>query len=126
MSRRLALIVEDNPDDERLTLRVLDRLELDVDFVVARDGVEAVRVLRESSDLPCLVILDVKLPLMTGHEVLKEIRSDARLTQLPVVFFTSSDDPKDISMAYQHRANGYVQKPVDFDDYSAHVRLLGR
>ncbi|RYG48855.1 response regulator [bacterium] len=126
MSRRTALIVEDNPDDERLTIRALDRLELDVDFNVVRDGVEAVQYLRSCQDLPCLVLLDVKLPLMTGHEVLEEIRSDARLSHIPVVFFTSSDDPKDIASAYRNRVNGYVQKPVDFDEFASRVRVLGR
>lgn len=126
MSRRTALIVEDNPDDERLTLRALQRLELDIDLHVARDGAEAVRFLRETPDLPSLVLLDIKLPLMTGHEVLHEIRGDPRLSHLPVVFFTSSDDPKDVARAYEYRVNGYVQKPVDFDDFAAQVRLLGR
>ncbi|RYG36468.1 response regulator [bacterium] len=126
MSRRTALIVEDNPDDERLTIRALDRLELDVDYHVVRDGVEAVTYLRSCSELPCLVLLDVKLPLMTGHEVLEEIRSDVRLNHLPVVFFTSSDDPKDIAAAYRNRVNGYVQKPVDFDEFASRVRVLGR
>jgi two-component system, response regulator len=120
------LLVEDNPDDERMTLRALQKAGVE-HVTVARDGAEAISCLFENGDdaLPHLVLLDLKLPKLNGLEVLERIRSDERTTSLPVVILTSSDDETDIATGYKLRANSYVQKPVDYSKFMDIIGALG-
>lgn len=125
------LLVEDNPDDVTLTLRVMARNNITNDIVVARDGAEALARLFPSDDRapiddpPALVLLDLKLPKVTGLEVLERIRRDERTRLLPVVILTSSDEERDIVDGYRLGANSYVRKPVDFVEFSRAATQLG-
>jgi CheY-like chemotaxis protein len=127
------LLVEDNPDDEELTLRALRHHNIANDVVVARDGVEALDYLfsrgeyddKKESELPQVVLLDLKLPKMDGLEVLKAMRADDRTKALPVVVLTSSNEERDIVDSYNFGANSYVRKPVDFVQFIAAVEQLG-
>lgn len=122
---RPILLVEDNPDDEALTLRAFSRNKIPNPVVVARDGVEAVDYLfcngshasRDPQDVPAIILLDLKLPRIDGLEVLRRIRADARTALLPVVVLTTSNEPRDIQQAYQLGANSYIRKPVDYNDF---------
>jgi two-component system response regulator len=121
------LLVEDNPDDEQLTLRAL-RTGYVANLVrVARDGAEAIKILFAQPDnsLPDLVILDIQLPYLNGLEVLKQIRENPTTRYLPVVILTSSDEDRDIQTAFEYGANSYVKKPVDFNEFQESVRQLG-
>ena len=122
------LLVEDNPDDEQLTLRAMRLSEVPNVIRVARDGVEAVEALHGSSaghPLPDLVLLDLKLPRMSGLEVLTRIRTNPATRTLPVVVLTSSDEERDIVESYNLGANSYIRKPVDFDEFVEVVHQLG-
>jgi CheY-like chemotaxis protein len=127
------LLVEDNPDDEELTLRALRHHNLANEIVVARDGVEAMDYLfsrgeyadKKVDELPQLVLLDLKLPKMDGLEVLRAMRADECTKALPVVVLTSSNEEKDIIDSYNFGANSYVRKPVDFVQFMAAVEQLG-
>jgi two-component system response regulator len=125
------LLVEDNPDDELLTLRALKQNNIANEIIVAHDGVEAIDYLFGSGTvqlpaiLPQLVLLDLKLPRVDGFEVLRRIRADARTQFLPVVVLTSSDEDKDIVESYQLRANSFVRKPVDFIQFTDAIRQIG-
>ena len=127
------LLVEDNPDDVKLTLRAFKRNNMLNPIVVARDGVEALDFLfargahaeRAGRPLPTLVILDLKLPKLDGLEVLKAVRGDARTRLVPVVILTSSKEQQDLIQGYALGANSYVRKPVDFTEFMEAVRLLG-
>ena len=127
------LLVEDNPDDVKLTLRAFKRNNMLNPIVVARDGVEALDFLfargahaeRAGKPLPTLVILDLKLPKLDGLEVLKAVRGDARTKLVPVVILTSSKEQQDLIQGYALGANSYVRKPVDFTEFMEAVRLLG-
>ena len=127
------LLVEDNPDDEELTLRALRHHNIANDVIVARDGVEALDYLfsrgeysdKKPDDLPQVVLLDLKLPKVDGLEVLKAMRADERTKSLPVVVLTSSNEEKDIVDSYNFGANSYVRKPVDFVQFIAAVEQLG-
>ena len=129
----LILLVEDNSDDEALTLRALMKNNVSNEIVVARDGVEALDFLfgagahagRDTSVLPALVLLDLKLPKLDGFEVLKRLRADARTSLLPVVILTSSKEQQDMLDGYGLGANSYVRKPVDFQHFVESVRQLG-
>jgi two-component system, response regulator len=122
----MLLLVEDNPSDEELTLRSLKKHNIVNEVVVARDGVEAVEyLLDETKPLPDLVLLDLKLPRLSGLEVLQRIRSEARTRMMPVVVLTSSSQDEDIVSSYRMGANSYVRKPVRFSDFSEAVRQLG-
>ena len=122
----MLLLVEDNPSDEELTLRSLKKHNIVNEVVVARDGVEAVEyLLDESKPLPDLVLLDLKLPRLSGLEVLQRIRNEDRTKMLPVVVLTSSSQDEDIVSSYRMGANSYVRKPVRFSDFSEAVRQLG-
>jgi two-component system response regulator len=119
------LLVEDNPDDEALTLRALRRNNLQNEIIVARSGQEALDVLSELSVLPCVVLLDLKLPKIPGLEVLRRIRAHDRWRGLPVVLLTSSKEERDIAEGYGLGANSYVCKPVDFQQFTTAVSQLG-
>lgn len=131
MSDKSILLVEDNPDDEALTIHALETNKIGNMLVVARDGVEALDYLfatgryagRAVTDLPAVVLLDLKLPKIDGLEVLRRIRSDERTRLLPVVILTSSNEEEDRVKGYSLGANSYVRKPVDFDDF---VRAAGQ
>ncbi|MBD1919281.1 MULTISPECIES: response regulator [Cyanophyceae] len=122
---RPILLVEDNPDDERLTLRALRRSNLTNTIVVARNGEEALRQVFSSTPLPCVVLLDLKLPKVDGLEVLQQIRASDRTRLLPVVILTSSSEDRDIIESYSLGANSYVRKPVNIDEFTEAVRRLG-
>lgn len=129
----MILLVEDNADDELLTLRALKKNNIANEVVVARDGVEALDFLfgegtyagRDPYDTPELILLDLKLPRIDGLEVLRRIRSDERTKLLPVVILTSSKEDQDIINGYSLGANSYTRKPVDFNQFMEAVRQLG-
>ena len=133
MSNKTILLVEDNPDDEALTLRALEKTRFGDEVVVARDGAEALDFLfcmneyadRDPHDLPQLVLLDLKLPKMDGLEVLRRLRADPRTRILPVVILTSSKEELDLIEGYKNRVNSYIRKPVDFTEFVETVRELG-
>ena len=129
MRRKSILLVEDNPDDEALTLRALRKHDLANEVVVVRDGAEALAFFYEATragdePLPELVILDLKLPKVDGLQVLKILRDDAHTRRLPVVVLSSSSEERDIVQSYELGANSYVRKPVDFGEFSEAVRQL--
>jgi CheY-like chemotaxis protein len=124
------LLVEDNADDEALTLRAFERNRIGDQIVVARDGAEALDYLfgdeaDSERSMPRLVLLDLKLPKVDGLEVLQRIRQDARTALLPVVILTSSKEQQDIITGYRLGCNSYVRKPVDFDQFLEAARQLG-
>jgi two-component system response regulator len=133
MGKPLILLVEDNPDDEALTLRALRKSNIVNEVVVARDGVEALDYLfaagahegRDPAAMPQVVLLDLKLPRVDGLEVLRRMRADERTRFLPVVVLTTSTEQKDIVDSYQLGANSYIRKPVDFVRFSEAVQQLG-
>ncbi|WP_035992677.1 response regulator [Leptolyngbya sp. KIOST-1] len=122
---RPILLVEDNPDDERLTLRALSRGNLANPVVVVRNGEEALQRVFGPEALPCVVMLDLKLPKVDGLEVLRQIRASDRTRLLPVVVLTSSSEDRDIIESYSLGANSYVRKPVNIDEFTDAVRQLG-
>jgi two-component system response regulator len=132
-NERTILLVEDNPDDEALTIRALKQHNIANEVVVARNGAEALDYLsgtgayqgRDLSDTPAVVLLDLKLPKIDGLEVLRRLRAEKRTKRLPVVILTSSEEDKDKIQGYELGANSYVRKPVDFDQFSEAVRQLG-
>jgi two-component system response regulator len=127
------LLVEDNPDDELLTLRAFNRNNIVNNINVVRDGQEALDYLfcegpwadRDFDDMPQVVLLDLKLPKIGGLEVLERIRKDERLRRMPVVILTSSSEESDIAAGYDRGANSYVRKPVDFSEFCSAVADLG-
>jgi two-component system response regulator len=130
--RRVILLVEDNPDDELLTVRSLRRSNIANEIVVAHNGEEAIQYLFDPlpetgqlRELPCVVVLDLKLPKVDGLEVLARVRAEDRTRRLPVVVLTSSSEERDITASYSSGANSYVRKPVDFEQFSEAVRQLG-
>jgi len=133
MTNKIIFLIEDNADDEALTLRALKKNNIGNEVVVARDGAEALDYLlgrgvhegRDTSVLPQLVLLDLKLPKIDGLEVLRVIRSDERTKRLPVVILTSSKQERDLLDGYELGANSYVCKPVDFTAFAEAVRQLG-
>ncbi len=119
-------LIEDNPDDEALTMRALKRNGIANHIVVLRDGVEALDFLLDpAKPAPQLVLLDLKLPRIDGLEVLKRLRSEQRTQLLPIVILTSSSEERDVIEGYRLGANSYVRKPVDFNEFSEAVRQLG-
>ena len=132
MDRKAILLVEDNPDDEALTLRALKKNHVLNDVVVVRNGLEALDYLfatgayaeRDMRVMPEIILLDLKLPKMDGLEVLRRIRADDRTRLLPVVILTSSDEERDIIEGYKLGANSYVRKPVEFTRFAEAVRQL--
>ena len=130
---KIILLVEDNPDDEALTLRALKKNNILNEVVVAHDGVEALDYLfatgiyagRDTNVMPQVILLDLKLPKVDGLEVLRRLRADERSKFLPVVILTSSREDQDLINGYSLGANSYVRKPVDFAQFAEAVRQLG-
>lgn len=122
---RPILLVEDNPDDERLTIRALRRGRVTNPIQVARDGEEALTLLFSDNLLPSVILLDLKLPKVDGLDVLQRIRDNVQTQLLPVVVLTSSSEERDIIESYSLGANSYVRKPVDFDQFNNAVAQLG-
>ncbi len=132
MNTREILLVEDNPDDEELTLRALQKSNISNPVTVVRDGVEALDYLfargphaGRDARMPQLVLLDLKLPKLDGLEVLRALRDDPRTKRLPIVILTSSAEEQDILAGYDLGANSYIRKPVDFTQFVEAVRQLG-
>jgi len=126
------LLVEDNPDDEALTLRAFRKNNIKNEIVVARDGVEALdylfatgRYAGQEPEAPQVILLDLKLPRVDGLEVLRRIRSDDRTRLIPVVILTSSREEQDLADGYGLGCNSYVRKPVNFDEFMEAARQLG-
>ena len=132
MSNKIILLVEDNPDDEALTLRALKKNNILNEVIVARDGAEALDYLfgtgkyagRDLRNMPQVILLDLKLPKIDGMEVLRRIRADERTKLLPVVILTSSKEERDLINGYKLGANSYIRKPVDFDQFREAVKQL--
>lgn len=133
MNDKVILLVEDDPDDVELTLRALSKNNITNEVQLARDGAEALDYLfgagayagRDTSLMPTIILLDLKLPKIDGFEVLRRLRADNRTKLLPVVILTSSKEEQDIVNGYSRGANSYVRKPVDFARFSEAVRQLG-
>jgi len=133
MTERYILLVEDNPDDEELTLLSLRKNNLAHDIIVVRDGVEAIEYLfgsgqyagRDVQRVPTVILLDLKLPKLDGLGVLKRLRADERTRTLPVVVLTSSSQDADVIASYNLGANSYVRKPVEFGAFVEAVSSLG-
>jgi len=122
---RVILLVEDNPDDERLAVRALKQGNIVNEIVVARNGEEALNLLFNLDPLPSVVLLDLKLPKIDGLEVLRRIRHNPTTRLLPVVILTSSSEDQDIIESYNLGANSYVRKPVEFSQFTEAVHQLG-
>jgi two-component system response regulator len=133
MDNKIIMLVEDNPNDEALTIRALKKNNDRNEIVVARDGVDALAYLfgegnysgRDTSILPDLILLDLKLPRINGLEVLKSIRTDARTKLVPVVILTSSKEKRDLTECYELGANSYIHKTVDFVEFRNTIEQLG-
>jgi CheY-like chemotaxis protein len=133
MEEKVILLVEDNPDDEELTIMALKGSKIMNEVVIARDGVEALDYLfgtgkyagRDLSHQPQIILLDLKLPKLGGLEVLQRLRGDPRTQFIPVVVLTSSSEEEDILSSYRLGANSYVRKPVEFYRFADAVRQLG-
>ena len=133
MEDKMILLVEDNPDDEALTLRALKKSHIGNDIFVVRDGAEALDFLfctgayahRDKREMPHMILLDLKLPKVDGLEVLRRIRADERTRLLPVVILTSSNEEQDLLEGYKKGANSYIRKPVDFTQFAEAIRQLG-
>jgi two-component system, response regulator len=133
MRQKLVLLAEDNPDDEVLTVRSLRQAKVANEIVVTRDGQEALDFIfakggfsgRDAADLPTLVILDLKMPKLSGIEVLQKLRADERTRLIPIVILTSSSEDEDMLRSYQCGATSYVRKPVEFGAFVSAVSQLG-
>jgi two-component system response regulator len=127
MTNRTILLVEDNPDDEALTLRAFKKSKISNEVVVMRDGAEALAYLLpgDGEPRPALILLDLNLPKIGGLEVLRQMRADERTQMIPVVVLTSSKLEEDILDSYRNGANAYVRKPVNFSDFAEAVSALG-
>ncbi len=133
MSNRVILLVEDNASDVELTRRALSRSRVANELVVAEDGQEALDYLfatgvhsgRDVANLPALVLLDLKLPKVSGHEVLRRIRASEATRRVPVVVLTSSREEQDLATSYDNGANSYIRKPVDFSRFAEAIQQMG-
>ena len=132
MEEKMILLVEDDPDDEKLTLRALKKSNILNETVVVRDGAEALDYLfcrgaysQREPIMPAVILLDLKMPKLDGLEVLKHLRADQRTEMVPVVILTSSKEEHDLVSGYKLGANSYVRKPVDFEQFAEAVRELG-
>ncbi|MBC7379762.1 MAG: response regulator [Burkholderiaceae bacterium] len=132
MQDRTLLVVEDNPDHLELTLLTLENHRVANRIVVARDGVQALDYLfgtgehagRDTSVQPEVILLDLKLPKISGHEVLQRVRADPRTALVPVVILTSSSEEEDIVSSYKSGANSFVRKPIDFQEFTQRLQNL--
>lgn len=129
MNQKIILLVEDNPDDEVLTLRALRKNNITNEVIVARDGQQALDYFfgegASTRTAPTVVLLDLKLPKIDGLEVLRRIRADQRTCAQPIVILTSSKEEQDIISGYRLGANSYIRKPVDFNQFIEAIRQLG-
>ena len=133
MADKTILLVEDNPDDEELTLRALRQAKVANEVIVARDGIEALEYLfgkgkfegRDPAQWPAVVLLDLKLPKLNGLDVLQRLRADPLTKLIPVVVLTSSSEDEDKLKSYASGANSYVRKPVEFGSFANAVAQLG-
>ena len=133
MNDKTILLVEDNPDDEALTLRALKKNNILNPVTIVRDGAEALDYLfcqgayagRDASKPPAVTLLDLKLPKVDGLEVLRRLRADERTRLLPVVILTSSKEEQDLIGSYSLGANSYIRKPVDFTQFMEAIRQVG-
>jgi CheY-like chemotaxis protein len=133
MMKQNILLVEDNPDDVELTLRAFNKSKISNEVVVVGDGAEALDYLfcqgqyadRDPCNVPIVVLLDLKLPKISGLETLRILRSDERTKLLPVVILTSSQEQEDVLQSYSLGANSYVRKPVDFNQFVESLQQLG-
>jgi len=133
MKEKNILLVEDNPDDVKLTVHAFKKCGIINPLMIVHDGGAALDYLfgtgahvgRDPADLPSVMLLDLKLPKIDGLEVLRRLRADSRTRRLPVVILTSSKEDQDIIASYDLGANSYVRKPVDFDQFLDAVRQLG-
>ena len=131
--KKKILLVEDNPSDIELTIRAFRKSRVANDLIIAEDGQEALDYLwgqgkwegRDLSDVPALTLLDLKLPKVSGFEVLRLIRAEAGIRRMPVVILTSSKEEPDIAAGYDLGVNSYIQKPVDFAQFSLYTEQLG-
>lgn len=131
MADKFILLVEDNPDDEELTMRALRKIANEV--VIARDGSEALEFIfgtgkfagRDTGRMPAVILLDLKLPKLSGLDVLQRLRADPRSRLIPVVVLTSSSEDEDMLRSYRFGANSYVRKPVEFGAFASAVTQLG-
>ena len=134
MNKKIVLLVEDNADDEELTLRAFRQSQIPTQVIVAHDGVEALDYLlrtgkfaeRDPAEIPHLILLDLKLPKVSGLEVLQRLRAHPPTQIIPVVCLTSSNEENDIDSAYRLGANSYVRKAVDFYQFVEHIHILSR
>lgn len=128
------LLVEDNRDDAEITLRAIRKTHVSTRVLVVRDGQEALDFLfgdgayagRDLSGAPRVILLDLKLPKMDGHEVLRRVKRDPRTQSIPVVMLTSSGEMRDIEESYRSGANSYIVKPIDFDELVESMRVVGQ
>jgi CheY-like chemotaxis protein len=133
MITRNIYLIEDNPSDVALTRRALDRNRIANQLLVAEDGQAGLDLVfcqgehanRDIAELPTLILLDLKLPKVDGHEVLRQIRANERTRRIPVVILTSSKEDEDIARAYDLGANSYIRKPVDFVQFTEAIAHLG-
>ncbi len=130
MNKRI-LLVEDNPSDIELTKRALEKSRLGSQLIVKEDGEEALKFLFEecgidgADDYPALILLDLKLPVVDGMEVLRQVKSDDRTKRIPIVVLTTSSEEDDIDNSYDLGANAYIRKPVDNDRFIVAINYLG-
>lgn len=132
MSNKTLLLVEDNPSDEKLTRRAFGKSGVSFDFVVTRDGAEALdylfrtgRYAEGSSEIPDVMLLDLKLPRIDGFEVLRRVRTNERTQLMPVVILTASREEQDVRRSYELGANAYLRKPVDFLEFAETAKVIG-
>lgn len=133
MKNKIVLLVEDNPDDEALTVRALRKNHLSNEIIVARDGQEALDFMfgqgayadRDTSILPQVILLDLKLPKVDGLQVLEQLRANPKTRHVPIVILTSSSQEQDMIRGYDLGANSFVRKPVDFEQFLEAARQLG-
>lgn len=128
MKKNQILLVEDNEGDIVLTSEAFEECDFKTDIQVARNGKEAITILFEEhnqSELPTLILLDINLPLLNGHEVLKKIKENEKTRHIPVAILTTSSAVNDINLAYENNANCFITKPADINDFFETINSLG-